>query len=174
MADYFKEQIIKTSMDPKIRILKVAISIVLCLGILTFVKIPVVSLIIIALIFYADNRFTRFFAPGVLERELELEYIATNGSFEIDMVINKSSRRHEFDIEMKDISFFSKVDNQKLLGQAHGAEVKDFSNLKNTNKDDKYTFIAMYKGKKIQVIFEPNEDIVEIFKNFVPKHAIEL
>ncbi len=174
MADYFKEQIIKTSMDSKSRSIKLFIGIVLSVLIFGLVPFAALSLLILIVLFFLDNKFTRIFAPGFLERDLEFEYIATNGSFEIDKVINKSSRRKEIECEMKDITWFGKLDNPKLLGQSHGTETKDLSNIKNINKNEKYAFIVMHKNKKTQVIFEPNEEMVKIFQVFVPKHAIEL
>ncbi len=174
MADYFKEQIIKTSMDTKTRGIKVAIGLVISIAILTLIPFFAVSVLLIMLLFYLDYRFTKFFAAGFIERDLEYEYIATNSSFEVDRVINKSNRKHEIDLDMKDITWFGKLDNPKLLGQSHGAVVKDLSNLKNMDTSSKYTFIVMIDGKKTQVIFEPNEDVIAVFKVFVPKHAIEL
>ncbi len=174
MADYFKEQIIKTSMDVKSRSIKLIIGIVISGAILFFVPLMGLNVIILAALFFFDYKFTKFFAPGFLERDLEFEYIATNGTFEVDKVINKSSRRKEIECEMKDISWFGKLDNPKLLGQAHGSTILDLSNIKNKNNNDKYVFIITHKDKKTQVIFEPNEDMVKIFQVFVPKHAIEL
>ncbi len=174
MADYFKEQIIKTSMDVKSRSIKLFIGVVISVLILGFVSIPYLNVIILGVLFYLDYRFTKIFAPGFVDRQLEFEYIATNGSFEVDKVINKSSRRKEFDCEMKDIAWFGKIDNPKLLGQSHGSTILDLSNIKNTNNNEKYVFIITHKDKKTQVIFEPNEEMVKIFQVFVPKHAIEL
>ncbi len=174
MADYFKEQIIKTSMDAKSRGIKVVIGLVISIAIIMLVPYFAISVLLIMGIFFLDYRYTKLFAAGFLERDLEYEYIATNSSFEVDRVINKSNRKHEIDLEMRDITWFGKLDNPKLLGQTHGAEIKNLSNLKNTDTASKYAFIIMYKDKKTQVIFEPNEDIVAIFKVFVPNHAIEL
>ncbi len=174
MADYFKEQIIKTSMDAKSRGIKIVIGVVIIVAILGLIPYFAVGLLLVIGVFFLDYKYSKLFAAGFIERDLEYEYIATNSSFEVDRVINKSNRKHEIDLEMKEIIWFGKLDNPKLLGQAHGAEIKNLSNLDNKNNDSKYAFITMYKGKKTQVIFEPNEEMVAIFKVFVPKHAIEL
>lgn len=177
MADYFKEQLVKSGMDIKERVLKIIIGVVISGAILLFI--PFISVFIVALAFFLDYKFLRLFSPGFLDREIEYEYTATNSNFEIDKVMNRSNRRHEINLDMKDIICISKLDNRQLLGHSHGAKIKDFSNIRNTNTDDKYAIICMQKDKngtetKVQVIFEPNEEMLKIFKVFVPKHAVEL
>lgn len=177
MADYFKEQLVKSSMDSKERILKLIIGIVIIVAV--FIIIPVFAVFIVALLFFLDYKFVRLFSPAFIERQIEYEYTATNSHFDIDKVMNKSNRRHEIDLDMKEIICLSKLDSQKLLGHSHGAVIKDFSNLKNTNRNDKYAIVFMHNDKnntekKIQVIFEPNEEILKVFGVFAPKHALEI
>ncbi len=170
MADYYKEQIIKTDMDSKKRIIgTIACSLLAFLGLIF----GTIGLIVVAILFLIDYKFTKLVTPAVFDRKLELEYIATNGTFEIDTIINKARRRKEIEIEMKDVVCFGKLESQKVLGQSHQTEVKDLSNRNNSNNDDKYVFIVMNNSKKTKVIFEPNEDMIQIFKVFVPKHAME-
>ncbi len=171
MADYYKEQIIKTDMDSKKRLVGTAVCLVV--AVLGF-ALGIIGIAVVAVIFFLDYRFTKLVTPAVMDRNLEFEYIATNSTFEIDTIINKASRRKEIEINMKDIICFGKLESQKVLGQSHGAEVRDLSNIKNTNNEDKFAFIITKNDKKTKVIFEPSEDMVQIFKVFVPKHAMEI
>ncbi len=174
MADLFKEQLVKSSNDMKKVFVKIFIGTVISVLILFLVKNLFFSVGIIAALFFLDYKFLGLFADGFLDRYIEYEYIATNGSFEVDKVINKARRKKQMAIEMKDIACFSKADGQRLLGMAHTCDsVNDFSNINNKNLSEKYSFIVSEKGKKVQVIFEPNEDILNVFKTFVPKHAFE-
>ncbi len=174
MADYYKEQIVKTDMDLTKRLVGSGISIALIVVVILFIPNFIISVGILALVFFLDNKYSKFFAPALLERQLELEYIATNSTFEIDTIINRANRRQEIEIDMKDVIWFSKMDSQKLLGHSHGAKVLDLSNIKIKDNTNKYVFVVTHKDKKTQVIFEPNEDMLNIFKVFVPKHAMEV
>ncbi len=174
MADLFKEQLVKSSVDTKKMFIKIFLGTVVSLLILVFMRNLLLSVGIIAVLFFVDYKWVGAFADGFIDRYLEFEYIATNGSFEIDKIINKARRKKQLTIEMKDITCFSKADGQRLIGMAHGCEVRDFSNRNNKNLSEKYSFIITEKGKKVQVIFEPNEDMLSVFKTFVPRHALEI
>ncbi len=174
MADLFKEQIVKSSVDFKKNFIKIFIGTLVSILILFLIRNLVIGLVIIAVIFFVDYRFLGLFADGFLDRYLEFEYIATNGSFDIDKIINKAKRKKQISIEMQDIQCFSKADGQRIIGLSHTCqEVKDFSNFNNKDISSKYSFVIMQNGKKVQVIFEPNEDMLNVFKTFVPKHAFE-
>lgn len=174
LADYYKEQLVTSAMEPKERIRKVAIGLIIIIAALLLTRNLMFTTIIVLILFFLDYKFTKIFASGFIDRSIEYEYIVTNSIFEADKVINKSSRAPIIDVDMKDIIFLGKLNNPKLTGYKHEAIVKDVSNIKNKNDDEKYTFIVTYKDKKTQVIFEPNEAVLELFKMFVPKHATEI
>ncbi len=174
MADVFKEQLVKSGVDPKKMFFKIFIGIIISVVILIVVKNLLLVVGIITALFFVDYKYLGMFADGFVDRYIEFEYIATNGSFEVDKIINKARRKKQMTLEMKDITCFSKADGQRLIGMAHGCEkVNDFSNRYNKNLSDKYSFIIMENGKKVQVIFEPNEAILSVFQTFVPRHALE-
>ncbi len=175
MADLFKEQLVKSSVDTKKMFIKIFLGTILSVVILIILQDFVFSGILIALLFYLDYRFLGLFADGFVDRYIEFEYIATNGSFEIDKVINRARRKSQMSIEMKDISCLDKADSQRIIGLSHSCDSeKDFSNLNNKNLSEKYCFIIIENGKKVKVTFEPNEDMLKVFKTFVPKHALEI
>ncbi len=173
MADLFKEQLVKSSVDTKKMFVKVFIGTIVSLLILVLTRNIILAAGIIAILFFVDYKWLGVFADGFIDRYLEYEYTATNGSFEVDKIVNKARRKKQITLEMKDIACFSKADGQRILGMAHGCVVKDFSNKNNKNLSEKYSFIITEKGKKVQVIFEPNEDMLNVFKTFVPRHALE-
>ncbi len=172
MAEHYKEQVVKSAMSEKDRAIKLLIGIVIIFSIFAFLPImDILKVIIIAVIFFVDYKYTKIFATAFLDRTIEQEYIAMGDSFSIDTVINRSSRRQGIDINLSDVICFSKLDDNKLMGLSHDCKVLDYSNIKNKNTNDKFAFIINIDDKKTKVIFEPNEDVVEIIKTFVPKHA---
>ncbi len=172
MAEHYKEQVVKSAMDEKNRVTKLIIGIAIIFLVLAFLPISyILKVAIITIIFFVDYKYTKIFASAFLDRTIENEYIVMGDSFSIDTVINKSSRRKGIDINLNDVIYFSKLDDNKLMGLSHDCKILDYSNIKNKNTDDKFAFIINIYDKKAKVIFEPNEKMVEIIKTFVPKHA---
>lgn len=97
---------------------------------------------------------------------IEYEYIITNGSMDIDKIINKSSRKRMASIELSGVSrlekfnanLISNIDKQKLVVAC------------NTDDPDAYLMVCEREGKgALTIVFAPDERLRGAIVKFVPK-----
>lgn len=105
-----------------------------------------------------------FFLSGL---NREYEYIVTNGEIDIDMIIAKRKRKRVFSGKARDFEIMAKIDSDDYQqAQKGNYEVMDFSSIAD-NKEN-WFFTAEYKSKRVLVLFEPDERMLESFKRHNP------
>ncbi len=121
---------------------------------------PIIALAAAGFIFYGAFKLSqRFF--------IEYEYIITNGTFDVDKIIAKSSRKRVMSFDIADISSIEKYNPAKPIPQ--GLE----RSLIACDKTDgsAYCLQASKEGKGRQFLaFSPNERIKEGIVKFLPKY----
>lgn len=155
MGDVFKEQIVKRQGNFKDTLKKVGI--VIAVIVITFVSmlIPYVQeffyIVMAAAVFGAYQLFSFI--------NVEYEYLFTNGELDIDIIYSRSRRKRQFTGFVKDFEIMAHVENPNCTRSFDNAqETKDYSSgqvLPNT-----YAFLTTYKGKRLKIIIEPNEMMV--------------
>lgn len=156
MNDVFKEQLVKkqpTAKDTLIKVAAVALGIVLLFVSLCFeilaALLPLILVAICVALWYLFNRLS-----------LEHEYIVTNSELDIDVIYGKRRRKRVYSGELKQVEIMCHVSDHGYDADFKGAEVtRDCSSGKES--DNTYMFIAPYKGKKMKIIFTPNNDIIK-------------
>lgn len=97
---------------------------------------------------------------------VEYEYIVTNGTMDIDKIINKSSRKRVLSFELATISRLEKF-NQGLLSSVNSKEIVTACNL---NDPEAYLMVSSTEGKGTSyLIFAPDERVRGAIVKFVPK-----
>lgn len=97
---------------------------------------------------------------------VEYEYIVTNGTMDIDKIINKSSRKRVLSFELVTVSRLEKF-NQGLLSSVNSKEIVTACNL---NDPDAYLMVSSTEGKGTSyLIFAPDERVRGAIVKFVPK-----
>ncbi len=98
---------------------------------------------------------------------IEFEYIATNGSVDVDKIINKSSRKRLVSFECNKVEGVKKYssDHQKNSG------VKTF--VCTDDMENAYVFTVSTKEfGKSEVILSPNENFINHIKLFIPRSLV--
>lgn len=155
MADVFKEQIIKKAETTKDKIKKVIyVSIFIILSILTIAALGAKSafpiIIVYSLLLYYLIR----------RLNIEYEYTFTNGTLDIDIIYNQSSRKKAATFEFDDVLVMAPYNqNEYFKGYEGYKKIKDFSSGENYSK----SYLAIVKGEKfgIKLIIEPNNEMIE-------------
>ena len=96
---------------------------------------------------------------------VEYEYIVTNGTMDIDKIINKSSRKRLISFELQTVSRIEKY-NPSLLNSVNSKDV-----LIACNKDDAnaYLMVSSTEGKNTNyLVFAPDERLRSAVVKFVP------
>ena len=100
---------------------------------------------------------------------IEYEYVFFNGSLDIDRIANKSSRKRQYSVDLKDVVVVAPTGAQELLGYQH-VKSKDFSTRTSGNKT--YEMVVPNGSEKMRVIFEPNEQMLQAMKDLAPRKVI--
>ncbi len=161
--DTFFEQIVSIKKSGKAVLAVIGIwllAIILTALLIIFNPIPVFNIILIFGIMYgAFWLSTRF--------NVEYEYIITNGTLDIDKIINKSSRKRILSFELGGVSRLEKY-NPSMLNSING---KDVTFACNPGDENAYLLVAEKEGKPSSyLVFAPEERLQTAVKKFVPKY----
>lgn len=163
--DTFYEQIVSIKKSRKKIVTFVAIwllALLLCAVVVLMLMSSIlggISILLIAGILYGA-----FKLSGKLN--IEYEYIITNGTFDIDKIINKSARKRIASFELSITNRLEKF-NEGLL---NNVDQKDVVYACNTDSENAYLLVYQKEGKKaVYVVFEPNEKIKTAVVKFLPK-----
>ena len=160
MTEFMTEQLVKRSKTIKDTLLKVLIVTVTILLAPMILVMPSLFLIIIIVVdVYLFQRMN-----------VEYEYLYFNGDLDIDQIVNKQSRKRKFQTNIKEDMDFMAPTGAPELYRFQNLKKLDFSTKTPENKT--YTMIALHKGQKVQVIFEPNEEILKGIRDLVPRKII--
>lgn len=97
---------------------------------------------------------------------IEYEYIITNGTMDIDKIINKSSRKRIASFELSQVSRLEKFSSEKIVN----IDKKYLVVACNQNDPQAYYMICEREGKgALHVVFAPEERIKGAVLKFVPK-----
>lgn len=102
-------------------------------------------------------------------RLLEYEYSLTNGWVTVDKIINRSSRKRltSFDCtSCEDIGVYSE-NAERLKKRSFDARV--FATAHADHRDSWYMIVHSKKTGKTLVVFDPDEDLQDAIKKFIPR-----
>lgn len=153
MGDIFKEQLVKREKNLKDDMKRgsiIAVAVAISLLVLLSMDIGAAAVIILVVALIA--------AYFVHNMNIEYEYSVTNGEIDIDRIYNKTKRKNVFTGNCADFFVMAHIDDKEHLEEYKDLKRYDFSSggiYGNT-----YIFVTEYKGKKSQIMIEPNEDIL--------------
>lgn len=149
------------------------------------VTVSIILSALIVILFLTTLQFLQAFAPllvvgiGYLaymfirNRNIEYEYIVTNGDLDIDMIIAQRKRKRVFSGNCKDFELVAKMTS----GQYNNSydNIKKRINAVTTMDSQDVYFLVTTKdgGEKVLVFFEPHSKMVESFKKYIPRKVFE-
>ena len=117
-----------------------------------------------------------FFAAGIIylgyrlivARNVEFEYIVTNGELDIDKIIAQRKRKRIFSASCKEFDILSPVKSNSFSQSVQSIKCRiDASS--SIDSPGAYFATLNYKGNRTLLIFEPDEKILNNFKIFIPR-----
>lgn len=167
--DVFMEKIVMKRKDFKDNL--VAAGIILATFILIFIALNVkiinqlgMSLFIVAGLVYLAYRL-------ITSRNLEFEYVVTNGELDIDKIISRRKRKRIFSASCKEFEIVAKVKSNSFSQSVQSIKNRiDASS--SLDSPDAYFATLNYKGEKTVLIFEPDEKMLNNFKLFIPRKVL--
>jgi len=97
---------------------------------------------------------------------IEYEYIVTNGSFDVDKIVNKSSRKRLMSFELSTVSRLEKYNNAAL----NNIDPKKILMADDGSQENTYLLVSQAEGKGAQyLVFSPNDKLKDAIVKFLPK-----
>lgn len=105
-------------------------------------------------------------------RNIEYEYIVTNGDLDIDMIIAQRKRKRIFSANCKDFDIVAKMTSGQYDHNMQSIK-KRINAVSSIESQDVY-FISMTKdSEKVLVFFEPHPKMLDSFKKYIPRKVFE-
>ena len=169
MGDVFIERMIKKKFESTDMLILVGI--IVAMVVLVFVGFVVGMLIIgmpmITLLVAMGAGFGGY--KLLTMRLLEYEYSLTNGYVAVDKIMNRSSRKRMTAFECstaEDIGQYTQ-NEARLKNQSFDARI--FATQYSDHRDAWYMIVRSQKTGKTVVVFNPDEDLLEGIKKFIPR-----
>jgi len=104
-------------------------------------------------------------------RNMEYEYIFTNGNIEIAAIYNASKRKELMHFEMEQVAMVVPEKSERISHESF-VKIRDFTSR---NKDRHgIAFVVEINGNKELVIIEPNEKSLEHIKGFAKNKIYDI
>ncbi|MCL2704453.1 MAG: hypothetical protein FWE91_12760 [Defluviitaleaceae bacterium] len=165
MGDVFKEQLVKRMPTRKDALIKFGIiSGCLLIAVIALALIPGFLPIIVGVM-----GFVLFYVFGMMKKEFE--YIITNGELDIDCIYGKARRRRKFSCDVRQALILAHAGNRDAEHELKAAEVVMDLGSGAVNENT-WHLLAAQGGKRIKVIFEPNEMMFNAIKSYISPRKI--
>ncbi len=107
----------------------------------------------------------------ITSRNVEYEYIVTNGDLDIDRIVAKRKRKRIFSASSKEFDVIAPVNSSSFtqLDQTIKNRIDASSSI---NSPDAYYFTLNYNNNKTLVIFEPDDRMLNNFKFYIPRKVL--
>ena len=99
----------------------------------------------------------------ITSRNIEFEYIVTNGDLDIDKIISKRKRKRIFSSNCRSFEKVAKY-NEEAMNVENRLEL-----VSSMHSPDVYFILLNHENKKTIVFFEPDERMLNSFKTYIPK-----
>lgn len=166
--DIFLEKIVKhkkTFMDTLISVGIVVLALLLIVILSSFPSIRGFSPFYIVGLGYLAYFFIR-------NRNIEYEYIVTNGDLDIDTIIAQRKRKRLFSAECRNFEVVAKMNSDQYDYNMKSIKNRIYA-VSSMESQDIY-FISLVKdGQKTLVFFEPHPKMIESFKKYIPRKVFD-
>ncbi len=100
---------------------------------------------------------------------LEYEYIMTNGELDVDKIINVRKRKRMVSVNAREIEMLAPSSDHAFHGVMMNKEIKKIYACDSVESDNLY-FVLFKNGEtKTALLFNPNEKVLNGFKQFNPR-----
>ena len=157
MGENYTEQLVRQNATSQTKLKRLALIAVLSVMVTATIAIPMLFTLTFAYVLFLIYIWKRF--------NLEYEYIYYNGDIDIDVIKGMTKRKRMFSVNVKTL---------EVMAPTGHIELQQFSNLKtydcSTNTGNKtYEMVFMKGERKVKVVFEPNETIIQGMRMFAPR-----
>lgn len=129
---------------------------------MTMGVLAIVLLLVVGFLTYLSYRNTR----------LEFEYLFVSGQLSVDKIMGKAKRKRAYECSMEEIQVIAPSDSYVLNDyKASNPKLLDFSSHEAGAKT--YTAVVRHGGEVTKVIFEPNDKMLQCFRQTAPRKVVQ-
>ena len=100
---------------------------------------------------------------------LEYEYSLTNGFVTVDKILNRSSRKRMTSFECDSCEDIGKFAENEARLKTRSFDARVYASRFRDGRDAWYMIVRSGKTGKTLVVFDPDEDLLEAVKKFIPR-----
>ncbi|MBE7024904.1 MAG: hypothetical protein E7408_02460 [Ruminococcaceae bacterium] len=167
MLDFY-ETIVKHVKTPKERLLDVGFGIAGLVGaVVVFILADIMSLHSIGL---AGALCALFFGlRAAIFNNWEYEYIVTSGTVDIDQIIARRKRKRMISFDCRDCRIIAPMNRGNYYTEYKNLPTQNYTAY--PEHEDNYFAVMERSGVLTAVLFQPTEDMVQLFKNYNPRNV---
>ncbi len=102
----------------------------------------------------------------------EYEYVFTDGSLDVDVIFNRSGRRHVATFDVKKARLIAPLDDEKNKALIGGQYQKVINADSGLAPEKCYVLLGSLNNQTCKLIFEPNEELITAIKQYNRKNTI--
>ena len=157
MGENYTEQLVRQNATSQTKLKKMAL---IAGGVVLAAAMLVIPVLLVPTIVYAV-----IVASNWKRLNLEYEYLYYHGDIDIDVIKGMIKRKRMFSANVKNLEVLAPTGSRELQPYS---ELKAYDCSSNTGNKT-YEMVFMKDDKKIRVIFEPNDTILQGMRMFAPR-----
>lgn len=170
--DIFIEQIVKRDKRP-IDYIKLVL---LLFGAVVFMYLAVYSAGFIGwigtILFFACAAIVYLIYRAIIGLNVEFEYCLTNGSFDVDKIIAKRSRKHIITLNAREIEIFAPKSDRSFKRHMDDSHIKKIYACTSINDEDVAFIVFSDNETQNMLLFNPNKKIKDAFRRLNPQKVM--
>lgn len=169
MGDVFIERMVKKKFESKDMMILAAVivGIILVSFIGFFVGMVIIGFPMLTVLISAGAVFGGY--KLISMRMLEFEYSLTNGFIAVDKIMNRSTRKRITSFESDTCEDIGKYTENEARLKTRSFDTRVFATQFDDHRDSWYMIVRSGKTGKTLVVFNPDEDLLEAIKKFIPR-----
>ena len=158
MKDFYKEELIKRKNTRKTQFLILSLLVLAAISLtligvsLLFAFVPFCLVLVIIFIYKVSD--------------VEYEYTYFNGNFDVDKIMSKEYRKHLVSVAFEEVEVVAPTGSLEVQ-QYRKSKKYNYSSHKKGHKT--YQMVVNHKGKRVRIVFEPTEELLEAMKITAPR-----
>lgn len=175
--DYFHEEnVVKTNAGVNTALYFLFYAGMIFFGVLALMYLKIVLsgmfdvIIIIMTIVFAGMSYGSFILRN--NQRVEYDYTFTNGILDIAKIINRSKRKKMLSADIREFQVVAPIHNNNFQSVLKDKGIKQRYNLFLNRGRNLYYCIILHEGKKSLLVFEPSQEMLKLFKIYIPHNVI--
>ncbi|MCG8499744.1 MAG: DUF6106 family protein [Firmicutes bacterium] len=105
-------------------------------------------------------------------RNIEFEYIVTNGELDVDKIIAQRKRKRILSVHSKEFEIMAPVHDEKYKRDFTNVNIqKTIEAMSSMRAENLYFAVFKLNGVRTKLIFEPTEKMLNAFKKYNPRQV---